>query len=166
MRRIALLLICILILNLCACKKQQEEIQLPTNFYYSTTEISYNTKSGVINSEVREGIDFQGNLQLLLQEYLQGPHDLDLQALIPSDVTIISCTVTDNAANITFSDSFAKLTGIKLSIACSSLLMTINEYSGFDTLSVRAENSLIDDKDEITITMDDILLLDSTKLGE
>lgn len=166
MKRICVLFLCLLLLILCACGSQKEELLEPTPFYYCAKEISYNDQSGVIRAEQREAVRFQGNLGALLRAYLLGPNDPQLQTLIPSGVTVISYAIDGSCAMVTLSKDFSKLTGIKLSTACSSMLMTVHEYAGIDTLCVRAENSLLDDKDEITVTMEDILLLDSIELGE
>ena len=166
MKKIAILFICIIILSFSACGNEQEEFQEPTNFYYCAQDIAYNNISGVIKAEQREAIQFHGNLASLLRSYLHGPSNPELQMLIPSNVTLISCAVNENAVTVTLSEPFSKLTGIKLSTASTAMLMTIYDYAGVDTLCVRAENALLDEKDEIVITIDDIMLLDSVENGE
>lgn len=166
MKRVCILLCCILLLNLCACSRHKEELLQPTNFYYCTKEISYNTQEGVICAEVRESIHFQDDLASLLHAYLLGPINPELQTFIPSDVSLISCSVNHNTAVITLSDAFSKLSGIKLSTTCACMLMTINHYTDIDTLCVRVENALLDDKDEIIVTLDDVLLMDGIEITQ
>lgn len=167
MKRLCLLLSCFLILQmLCACGGSNQEVREPVRFYYCNKEISYNSPSGIIKSEIREGIKFQGDLSELLRVYLQGPATPYLQTLIPNDVEFVSCMMSDSCVSITFSNEFSKLTGVKLSTACSAILMTVHGYTGIQTIQIRAEGSQLDEKDEVVLTMDDIVLMDTMVMEE
>jgi len=167
MRKICLVLCCVLLLQiLCSCADKNEEFENPVNFYYINKEISYNSPSGVIYAEKREGAGFHGNLTAFLHAYLQGPSDTELQTLIPSDVYLVSCSMEDNEASILFSTRFSKLSGVKLSTACTALLLTIHEYTGAETVKISAKDAKLDDEDVIVLSMDDIILMDSTSMNE
>lgn len=167
MKKICVLLCCLLMLQLfSACGKRTEELQQPTRYYYTAKSISYNTADGVIQSEVREAVSFSNNLSLLLEDYLKGPNSPQLQSLIPVDTALVSCAVVDDIVLLTLSDHFSTLSGVKLSVATSAILMTIYDYSGLQELHIQVENGLIDDQTEIVVTMDGILLMDSIVSGE
>lgn len=161
MKRICCLLSFILLLQLLfACSTKDEEILQPVNFYYINAEISYNTPNGVLGAEVREGSQFQ-NIEQLLREYLKGPVSSEMVSLIPNEVTVLSCITDNDAVYILLSSQFAELTGIKLTTSCSAMLLTVNDYSGIQTIHVRAEGSSLDDKDEFVLSMDDIILTET-----
>lgn len=162
MKKICLLLCCILILQLlCSCSGNKEEFEYPVNFYYVNNEIFYNSASGVIQAEKREGKLFQNNLTAFLYTYLLGPASTELQSLIPTDVYLVSCSASDDVVNIVFNSRFSNLTGVKLSTACAAILMSVYDYTGIDTIRISAKDSKLEDKDVIVLSMDDIVLMDS-----
>lgn len=164
MKKISFLLCCVLLLQiLCACNRKKESFIIPTQFYYGNKEITYNSSAGVIRSETREGDPFQGDVNAYLRAYLLGPESSDLKRIIPADVYLISCQLQDGTAYIVFSNQFARLSGMNLLTACSALLLSMNDFSGVNTLCIRAEESQLDDKDEFIITMDDIVLTDAVE---
>ena len=161
MKRILCLICCILLLPIfSACGNRKNELQEPANFYYLNSNIAYNTSSGVISAEQREAILFHDDLVLFLKSYLKGPTSLNLEAVIPSTVTLESCAYEDGIVYIAFSEDFSKLSGTRLTIACSALLMSLNEYMGASGVNVCANGELIDGKEEFQIFMDDLVLID------
>ena len=164
MKKVSILICCVLILQMLgACSSQKEELQEPVNFYYCNKEIAYNTDSGVISAEIREGSGFTESLNKLLPVYLLGPKDNTLYSLIPSDVTLVSCEMGDNQVRVVFDEKFAHLSGMDLSLACSALLLTIRDYTGVDTIIVSAQNAQLNEKDQFKISIDDIVLMDMSK---
>ena len=162
MRRMICIFCCMfLFFSLCACNHQTEELQEPTNFYYINKNISYNSPSGVISAETREAVTFDGDLNLFLSSYLEGPKSSNLQTYIPAEVRIVSCELSDNEAVLIFSEEFSKLSGYKLSAASCALLMSVHDFLGVNALSISVENGRLDDKDNLHLTMDDIVLMDS-----
>ena len=157
---ISLLLGILIVLSFCACNSSNENFQEPINFYYCTEEITYNTKHGVVKPEIREGIIYSNNVQMMLRAYLEGPIDSSYVSYIPSEAKLVSFQRNNTEAFVTFSEEFAELTGIKLTTACSCVAMTISEYCGVDVLYIRAENSQLDNKDAIKISIADIVLMD------
>ena len=163
MKRICLLICCCLILHmLCACSGKTEELREPVNFYYCSHEVSYNTPNGVIRSECREGAVFYGNLTAFLHGYLLGPNSDELYSLIPSEVYLVSCESNGDEVSIVLSKQLEKLSGVDLSIACSALLMTVHEYTGANTMIISAKDGKLDDKEQISFSMDNIVLLDNS----
>lgn len=161
MRKFCFLLSCILILQLFAgCSRKDDEILKPVNFYYINKEISYNTQSGVISPEIREGAQFH-SLDDLLKLYMEGPASENLQSLFPDGVSLLSCAVENETAYIYLSSDFAELSGIKLTTVCSAMLLTARDYAGIQEICVRAENAKLDDKDEFLLSLDEIVLMDT-----
>ena len=166
MRKIPLLLCFVLILQLISgCTRKNEEIKQPVTFYYANKVVSYNTPDAVIGNEIREGADFR-KLEDLLHVYLRGPLSSELQSMIPNGVSLQSCVVEDKIAHIYLNTKFAELSGIKLTTVCSAFLLTVNEYADIQTVSIRAENAKLDDKEAFVLSIDDIVLLDTVTQQE
>ena len=167
MRKIACIFCCIMLLTLlCACGNKNEEFQSPVNFYYVNKDISYNSPTSVICTEVREGISFYGNLTVFLRAYLDGPKSSDLQTYIPTGTELLSCVVSGNAATLTFSEEFSKLNGSRLSVASGALLLSANDFANINTIVIRVENGRWDEKDELCMSMDELVLMDSVPISE
>ena len=164
MKKLSLLICCALLVQLlCSCMTDKEDIKEPVNFYYCNSNIAYNSPTGVIQAEVRESSGFQGNLLACLRAYLQGPVNSELKRFIPADVYIVSCQIEADMVNLVMSSQLSDLSGIELTTACSALLMTIHDFTGVQTLQISAKDAQLDDKDQIILTMDDIVLIDTVE---
>ena len=164
MRKLCVFLCCVLMLHmLAACGAKAEDFEVPVHYYFINKEITHN---GVIQAEIREGADLHGNLTAYLHSYLRGPVSSDFIRTIPSDVYLVSCNLSDETAEIVFSNQFSKLTGLELVSACSALMLSINAFTGVDTICISTKNALIDEKDVFVITMDDIILTDHVAAKE
>jgi len=164
MKKISLLICISLIICIfggCAAKKQ--EFQTPVNFYYAKKDITYNSVSGVLQPEVREGAGFHGNLTACLRAYMLGPSSQDLQQLIPTDVYMVSCQEDEESVSVVMSNTFSQLSGVDLTTACSALLMTIHDYKGANVLHISVKDGLLDDMAVLTLSMDDIVLIDTVE---
>lgn len=162
MKKMCILLCCVLILQLlCACGDKKEDFKEPVNFYYTRAEIAYNAQDAVLQAETREGYNYHDNVIAFLHAYLLGPESEELQTVVPTDVYPVSCSVEGSLARVVLSSQFSKLTGIKLTTACSAILMSLHDYAGIDTLHISAKESQLDDKDIFILTMDEIVLMDT-----
>ena len=164
MKKLSLLICCALLVQLfCSCATKKEDFVEPINFYYCNSNIAYNSTTGVIQAEVRESAGFHGNLLAFLRAYLQGPANSELKRFIPPDVSIVSCQIEADRVNLVLSSQFSNLSGIELTTACSALLMTIHDYTGVQTLQISAKDAHLDDKNEIILTIDDVVLIDTVE---
>ena len=165
MRKIVLILTCVTLVLclLCACSAKKQEFEDPVSFYFAKKEISYNSSTGVLYPEIREGKTFHNNLIACLRAYMLGPDSTELQRLIPSDVYLVSCEQEEDVVNLVMSNQFSQLSGIELSTACSALLLTIHDYTGATTMNLSVKDGLVDGKDVFALSMDDIVLIDVNK---
>ena len=165
MKRTTLFICCfLLIFLLCACKDQKEDLVEPVNFYYANSEITFHSDDGVLAKEMREGASFHGNLSAFLHAYLRGPESSSLESIIPSDVYLVSCRIEDKTATIVLSSQFSALSGLKLTTACSGLLLTLHDYADIEILCIQSKGERLDGKDSIILSLDDIILTDATQL--
>lgn len=162
MKRMLCILCCVLLLPaFLGCKNNQTEFLEPANFYYLNKDITYNSASGVISPEIRETVDMHGDLTVFLNAYLQGPESSNLEPAIPADVKLVTCAVIDKTVTLTFSEGFANLSGARLSSACTALLLSVHDFTGAESIRVCAKNSLLDEKEDIYLTINDVVLIDT-----
>ena len=157
-------LICILLLAallLPGCANQEPEYVAPVNFYYPKTTVTYFTADGVISKEIREAQGYGQDYAQILALYLQGPESDGLQQIFPQDVTLIQLDLSSEGATVVLNDAMAQLSGVDLSIACACLTATVCELTGVQAVTIQAQSQLLDGSKTITMTRDQVLLLDS-----
>lgn len=161
MKRIASLILAIIILvTLFGCGKDTPEYEVPAEFYYIQREITYNSSSGVICPELADIAQYQTDLVKLLNTYLSGPVSQELVSPFPSNTRLIACDVIRKEAHLTLTKEFLQLTGVRLSTACSCMALTVAGISPIEKVHFRVEDSLIDGREFLTVTVADIIMLD------
>lgn len=170
MRRGISFFLCIaLFLCLNACSSRQEDIINPVSFYYLQVQpagqIFHGSAESVIAPEIREGHGFSDHLSMLLEQYLTGPVEENLQSPFPAGTTLIEWDADDDVLSITLSDQLAELTGVDLTLACACLSKTCFAYDDYSTVSIQAQNLLLDGKASITMEVNTLLMLDETISG-
>ena len=158
-KNIFCLILCVLVLS--ACNQRAPEFLTPVNFYYCNRAVSYHSPAGVISSEVREASVFQNDINKFMEAYLQGPASDELYTIIPVNTVLQSSRVQGAVAQLHFSEEFAELSGIKLTTASICLVKSLNEFIGVETIIITAEDSLLDEKESFTISMEDIVTMDT-----
>ena len=167
MKRLLCVLCCIALLPIFSgCRNKEEEILEPANFYYLKENITYNSEHGVICPEVREAAGLHKDLMMFIKLYLQGPESSAFEAAIPDDVTLVTCAVINETVTLTLSENFSKLSGARLSAACTALLLSVRDFTGAESIRISAKDSLLDEKEDIYLTIDDIVLIDSVVQDE
>lgn len=167
MRRLtAILLLLLLLPGLCACA-QEEELIAPVSFHYLRSplpngEILHGTADSVIAPEIREGNGYLDDPVYLLELYLLGPLDRDYRSPYPVGTYLEEFSVENGAVSITLSDNFGELTGIDLTLACGCLTMTVMDLVEAESVTIRAEDTLLDGKEFITMDRSNMLLVDNT----
>lgn len=161
MKKRILTWLCLLaFLFLCACGKKDAELQVPVNFYYCNEEISYNSSFGVIRPEAREAEDFYEDASKLFSVYLDGPVSAELVSPLPAGTGLVSLEFKEDTAHLTLTQEFATLSGVKLSTACSCIVMTLSEYAGISQVHFYVKDGLIDNRESLVVNNSDIVLMD------
>ena len=162
MKRVVAMVLCLIFTAaLCGCKKKDAEIQVPVNYYYCKNEYSYNSDSGIFCVEIHEGVDFRANTKRMLDSYLLGPYIDGCINLLPENTRLVCCEMKDNALNLRFSEELSQLSGVRISMFCSCVTMTVADYTQIETVIFSAENSQLDNKDEIILNVADIAITDT-----
>ncbi len=166
---LCLILISAISLGFIGCKPEADEIKKPVNFYYCRNPIDFDSAQGVITAEIRESANYRSQVKLI-DRYLRGPESDALVSYFPYDTKVINLSVSNNTVTVEVSEYLSKVTGIELTLACTCLSMTLMELMNADTVNISAENALLDGKEVITITKDNLLFQDdhipATTAGE
>lgn len=161
MKKRSLAVLCtLLFFLLCACRNASEELISPVTFYYCNRAVAYNSAEGVIRGEIREGKDFQTDTAGMLREYFTGPQSEELLSPFPAGTKLVSLSIEEDTAMLTLSREFADLNGIKLSTACSCIVKTLAEFESVTRVQFFAEGSLLENKESLTVTVEDVILTD------
>ena len=154
-----LCLVLLLSLLLCGCAKE-EPIENPVPFYYRAEEVTYFSERGVIDYEKREAGIRGDDYTYLLNEYLLGPNDEDLDRTFPNGTVIRALTVEENRVKIVLSEAFAELTGVDLSIACACLTLTACQLTGTKSAEISVETLMLDGSPAVTMVYSQLVLED------
>ena len=102
----------------------------------------------------------------LLTLYLKGPNSDRLVSPFPTGCRLVECTVKNEKVTIVLSNELANLTGYDLTLACACLTLTASSLYPECAVQIRAESELLDGMTDITMTSEDLLLIDNTVSGK
>lgn len=161
MKQKLLILLCIsLLLCSCGCTSTNRNYEKPVTFYYPYSTLSYDSSDSIIGSETRETVHLAEQLQAILEYYLQGPEDSQLQSPFPKNCTIMEISEKDNMLVVMLSPAFGELNGLSLTVACSCLAMTAMEISSCEAVQISAQDTLLNNLPSITLTRSELALTD------
>lgn len=130
-------------------------------FYYCSANMDYGPEDMAVKPETRkETLDPLAYAQLV-EKYLEGPVSSSLHSPFPEGTKLVSITVDQQAANIVLTNDFASLTGIDLTVACACLSLTVREITGCAKVQISAENTLLDNKQAITMDTNELVFMDA-----
>ncbi len=165
MKRLICCIIALLLMtSLFACKNKNNEFAEPVTFYYRNAAESYNNENAVLLGEVREGAGY--SLKEVICLYLEGPVTDACLSPFPAGVVVESISFEGTQVNITLSQEFAELNGIKLSLACACVARTVIEFTPCESVSISVPDTLLDGNHAVTISHGDLLLMDNSSQSE
>ena len=149
----------IISLILCGCNLSNQ--QTTSKFYYCYAEIEYGLTDKIIHYEQRSKSPDPLDYELILSSYLEGPKSSDLKSPFPAGTALVSFSVDQQIASIVLNNVFSDLSGIELTLACACLSLTVEDISGCAQVQISAQNTLLDNKQIITINTNDLKLYDN-----
>ena len=159
-RFLSILMLLSLLFSLAACKRENEPILKPANFYYRNSDITFGAEDGLISPYVAETKDLDGKIIDILNLYVKGPYESTHKHTFPLGTTVLRCNVKGDTTFIEVSNEFANLTGIDLTIACTCLAKTVIELTGSDKVTISASDVPLGGNTSITISRGNVLLKD------
>lgn len=167
MKRIkSILCLCLCVLIFCSCGRKAPEYLSPVNFYYCNRTVSYNSPTALINPEVRESAGFDNDIVKFMKVYLQGPISDELNRIVPVNTVLRFAELEEHTVHLDFSKEFADLSGIELTTACVCIVKSLHEFAGVETVVFTAEGSLLDEKESFTLSMEDIVTMDTVTVED
>ena len=159
MKRLLCLLLALALLAGCTGSGTNEK-ESGVRFYYRSADGDYFSEQGAMGFERRNLDENQADVDAMMALYLKGPLSPELTSPFPSGMRLVRSEMTSSEITLTFDDSLAALTGIGLRLACACIAKTVWEYSGCDTVTIRAQTLELDGKESIVIHPDKLVLKD------
>lgn len=159
------LLVVFCIVTLCSCAKK-ETIRQPVTFYYCAENINYNSATGVITPETRDGYGYDENLTSLINVYLQGPTHEGYYSPFPQNAKVLNISTDATDTTVMLSKDFSELSGYQLTLACACLSKTLMDLTGCSRVRIGAQDAVLDGNAYIQMTEETILLIDNYTTSE
>jgi len=141
-RMISFLLLLTAVLSCSACTG--EPSTQPSFFYLRTEDtIAYGREDALVVPVPRD-IPPDGDLEKLLQRYLNGPGEENLRNPFPKGTYLLSILTQDDTLVLVVSREFSTLDGIQLTLAGVCLAATCNDLTGYQKLQVRSGENIYD----------------------
>ena len=155
--KLILSVILVLSLLLAGCTAQKSE---SINFYYRAAQLNFGPEDSIVKPETRKEYFNHLAYNEIISCYLEGPTSTNLHTPFPEGTSLVSISTEQETASIVLSNPFSQLTGIDLTIACSCLSLTIGEITGCSKVQISAQNALLDNKQSITININELSFTD------
>ena len=131
-------------------------------FYYQAQNMKYDPDDSPFQAEYHHQDEFS-TLDEALAAYFIGPDSTELIDPFPAGLTLISYRESNGVLYLVLSDQFARLTGKDLTIACCCIAKTCLGMTEAHTVSISAENSLLDGEKNIVLNDKTMNLLDDSQ---
>lgn len=150
MRRICLLLALLLTLGLTGCL-QQEQGTAYAVYYLNRAEGAENALASEKHTLPQDTQPVEGLLQLLLTE----PQSEVLEKAIPDGVRVRKWSIHNGLLTVDFSSAYASLSGIDLTLADYSVVLTLTQLEEVDTVMITADGEMLAYRDHQRLTAED-----------
>ena len=130
-------------------------------FYYrDKREEAYFSETGIMASEMRSIRWEQQSIKGLMEVYLQGPVSSELISPFPKDLQLLDTQILPGEITLTFNDSLSSLSPAGLRVAAGCIARTLWEYGGYETVILKAQTQLLDEKDRLVLYPEEFVLRD------
>lgn len=160
MKKVLCLILALVCLITIGCNRPEEKIQVPVNFYYRRTQISYGASDSVIAAAAAESVGYENDPVGLLNLYLMQSAPEGFTNTFPTGTKINSLTVNDGTAELIVTSALNQLSGLDLTIACACLTLTTLELTGSVSVCIRPASGDLGGAESITMDESCLLLLD------
>lgn len=158
MKKLLCLLLALALLSGCAAQSPGRDTGV--NFYYESMDSDYFSPLGALGCEKRTLSESQNDLEGMMRLYLGGPLSTELS--FPRDLRLAGVKYAQQEITLVFDDSLAAQTGIRLQIVCAAIARTVWEFSGYETVIIRAEHAMLGDQESVTVHPGRLVLDDSS----
>ena len=157
MKKLLLLLLGGLLAGLCACASpasaEEWYVYFPVNSYLDGFALSGQPLAVKKDTPTVEE---------LVEALLEGPSDPNLYSPIPSGVKLRSWSLKDGLLYLNLSEQYSGLSGIQLTLADYSFVLTLCQLDGVSGVTVAVANDPMSFRHHQVLAPEDILLTDLT----
>ena len=151
MRRRLLPLLLLALLLLPGCTGQS-----PEETGYDVYFLSKSGGEAALDAEVRTLQPEEDPVEGLLGLLLAGPEGENLRRTIPEGVTLRSWTLENGLLTVDLSGRYGSLSGVALTLADYSVVLTLTQVEGVEAVTVTAEGEQIPYRDHQRLTARDV----------
>lgn len=147
---LSLFLLALLLLSGCAGQTEGENAY---DVYFLTRESG---REAALAAERRTLSPEEDEVEGLLNSLLSGPSEEGLLRTIPDGVTLEGWTLENGLLTVDFSGRYGSLSGVALTLADYSVVLTLTQLDTVDTVMITAEGDLLSYRDHQRLTAADV----------
>ncbi len=133
-----------------------ERIKEPVTFYYVCENYQKNMDQ-VIGAEIREAAGHKNDLSYLLALYSMGPSREDLLSPIPRNTTIVPIVQTEEAMEVSLSESALTMSDAEFTLASACISMTCMELTDVQQVTVVCEDRHVSIREDNLLLYNDLV---------
>lgn len=158
-RVLALMLVLLLMLPLCACGEKEEEVISENSYmlWFAVAHGSDRSDSAAVYREMREWSDTPTAFDLM-KALLSGPQSDDLYSPFPEGVSVRFIHTDDETVRVDLSVEYADLSGFDLTVADYCIALTLCQLPEIENVKITVEGEIIHDRNRDTLREGDVLL--------
>ena len=150
---------------LSACREPAataEQMKTPVDFFYRRREIGAGDANSVLGIQTVDFGDKLPDTAQMLERYLDGPTDDELDSPFPKGTVVLSVSVARNTVSLQMGGTYADLNGINASVADACLCKTLLKFEAAEKIVLSVADQSGVTARSVSITDSDILLLDDS----
>ena len=156
MRRLTALLLALCLLLLSGCGPSEQSDQSLLLYYAARSDTG--GLSAALQGELWQDAPAQPNPGQMVDRLLQPPQDSQLEQVFPAELRLLSWSVSEGLLTLDFSEEYSELSGIALTLANYSLVLTLTQLETVDCVTVTVEGEALPEGSGQNLSAADLLL--------
>jgi len=162
MRKRAFLPALLLLLLLAACDRQEPE-RTAYDLYFQEADLTFSAGDGAFRTEPVYLFDSETSTsrslaEALMDELLKGPADETLKSPIPAGTTLLTLELVGDRAKVDLSSSYGTLSGVALTLADSSIAMTLAQVPEISSVQITVRGRELAYRERQVLNIREVLL--------
>ena len=156
MRRLTALLLALCLLLLSGCGSSQQSRQSLLLYYAARSDTG--GQSAALQGELWQDAPDQPNPGQIVERLLRPPQDPQLEQVFPEELRLLSWSVSEGLLTLDFSEEYSELSGISLTLANFSLVLTLTQLETVDRVTVTVDGEPLPEGSGQSLSSTDLLL--------
>lgn len=156
MRRLTALLLALCLLLLSGCGSSEQSNQSLLLYYAARSDTG--GQSAALQGELWQDAPDQPDPGQLVGRLLQPPQDSQLEQVFPEELRLLSWSVSEGLLTLDFSEEYSELSGIALTLANYSLVLTLTQLETVDRVTVTVDGEPLPEGSGQSLSKTDLLL--------